>query len=74
MSEHQLIYERVGNTVYIRPVGQSHRTIHCILSEELPLTTLADICNTAKTNVTLQDLLDKLLACYYMIKDKNDQS
>lgn len=74
MPEHQLIYERVDNTVYVRPFGQSRRTIHCVLSEELQLTTLADICKTAKTNVTLQDQLDKLLACYYMIKDKNDPS
>jgi hypothetical protein len=74
MSKPELIYERVDNTVYVRSAGDTKRKIHRVLSNELPVSILVDICNTAKTNITLQDQLDKLLACYYMIKDKNDSS
>jgi hypothetical protein len=72
------IYERVGGTVYSREFGKLERTVirqHLDpFSENLTLdyeleTVWKDIIKESRTNLTLQEAIDRVKILYHLSKD-----
>ena len=65
-----------GKTVYSREAGQTERTLHSmapelqgILAEIQAERMWATILKEAKTNITLQDALDRVIMIYKLSKE-----
>ena len=68
-----------GKTVYSREAGQTERTLHSmapelqgILAEIQAERMWATILKEAKTNITLQDALDRVIMIYNISKEYKD--
>ena len=80
MTSHDLIYESPdkGETIYARKVGSAERVLISMsekawsrINEQEQAEIWKDIRGLAKTNASLNDVLDRLLVVYNLIKKEN---
>jgi hypothetical protein len=80
MMGHDLIYESPdkGETIYARKVGSTDRVLISMsekawsrINEQEQAEVWKDIRGLAKTNPSLNDVLDRLLVVYNLIKKEN---
>jgi len=80
MTGHDLIYESPdkGETIYARKAGSTERVLLSMsekawsrINEQEQAEVWKDIRGLAKTNPSLNDVLDRLLVVYNLIKKEN---
>jgi hypothetical protein len=80
MTGHDLIYESPdkGETIYARKAGSTERVLLSMskkawsrINEQEQAEVWKDIRELAKTNASLNDVLDRLLVVYNLIKKEN---